>query len=136
LREIRADLPEFDMHNSSVQHLSDGRLRWWTFAGGRANATLLELLCSGSRAARASDFYLDVQGPIDWQQTRRRMNDGDLASWGSCIAKSDLLNVKFVEALPEPAIRAMTIARAFDLATARMLVEQYRSDQSPESLGA
>lgn len=128
LQELRAELPEFGLETTTVEHLADGHLRWWTFAGARANATLVEMLHTTLHGVRVTDFYLDAPGLIEWQQISQQITGADLTQCVRRIAKSGQINVKFIDSLPEFAMTAMTIARELDPRTARMVVEQHRPE--------
>lgn len=130
MQELRTELPEFSLDTTTVEHLADGRFRWWTFAGSRANATLAEMLHTTSRGVRATDFYLDTSGQVEWQQIGQQTTGTDLTHIVGRIAKSEQLNVKFIDSLPEFAITAMTIARELDARTAKIVVEQHRPVES------
>ena len=124
LQGLDAELPQLDPDRSTLQHLGGGAFRWWTFGGGRANATLVGLVRIGFRNLRATDFYVEGQGTFDWQRVRSLADAADPALLARQVAKSAPPAVKFLAALPEPAVMAMTVARVLDVATARAMVAQ------------
>ena len=75
--------------------MGGGAFRWWTFAGGRANATLVGLVRSGFRNLRATDFYVEGQGAFDWQQVRILADAADPTLLARQVAKSAPPAVKF-----------------------------------------
>jgi ATP-dependent helicase Lhr and Lhr-like helicase len=121
---LDAELPQLDPDLSSLQYLAGGVFRWWTFAGGRANATLAGLLRAGFRNLRTTDFYLEGQGAFDRQRVRRLAEAAAPALLARQVAKSTPSAVKFLGALPRPAVAAMTVAWVLDVATARAMVAQ------------
>lgn len=123
LEEIRANLPEMSVDRITVEQLDDGRFRWWTFAGGRANATLAGMLRTEWRSIRADDFYLEAQGELNLNRVRELVAVADPSKWVGSLAKSGALNVKFMESLPEFAIYDMTLGRVLDAQTAREVAE-------------
>lgn len=123
LEEIRANLPEMSVDRITVERLDDGRFRWWTFAGGRANATLAGMLRTEWRSIRADDFYLEAQGEFNLNRVREVVAVADPAKWVGSLAKAGALNVKFIESLPESAIYDMTLGRVLDAQTARKVAE-------------
>lgn len=123
LEEIRADLPEMSVDRITIEQLGDGRFRWWTFAGGRANATLAGMLRTEWRSIRADDFYLEAQGELNMNRVRELVAVADPSKWAGSLAKSGALNVKFMESLPEFAIYDMTLGRVLDAQTAREVAE-------------
>ncbi len=124
LQELLAELPQLNPDSTSIQHLGDGVFRWWTFAGGRANATLAALLRPGIRGLRSNDFYLEGRGAFDRPQVRGLMSEADTTSLARQMARTMPLAVKFADALPESALLAMTAARVLDVSTARAVIEQ------------
>ncbi len=124
LQELLADLPQLKPDSTGIQHLGDGVWRWWTFAGGRANATLAAVLRPGIRGLRSNDFYLEGQGAFDRPQVRTLMSEADTTALARQLARTAPLAIKFVDALPEFAILAMTAARVLDVTSARTAIEQ------------
>lgn len=123
LEDIRADLPEMSADRITIEQLGDGRFRWWTFAGGRANATLAGMLRTEWRSIRADDFYLEGQGELNLNRVRELVAVADSSKWVGSLAKSGALNVKFMESLPEFAIYDMNLGRVLDAQTARKVAE-------------
>ncbi|AUB85246.1 DEAD/DEAH box helicase [Candidatus Thiodictyon syntrophicum] len=123
-QDLLADLPQLNPERTSIQHLGDGVWRWWTFAGGRANATLAALLGPGFSSLRSNDFYLEGRGAFDGSQVRGLMCEADAMHLTRQMARTAPLAVKFVDALPPFAMLAMTAARVLDMSTARAVVEQ------------
>ena len=130
-QDLSAALPQLDSDKPSMQHLGDGVFRWWTFAGGRANATLAALLGPGFSSLRSNDFYLEGRGAFDGQQLRGAISEAAAIDLTRQMARTAPLAVKFGDALPQFAILAMTAARVLDLPTARAVVDQQRSPLPP-----
>ena len=122
LEEIHTDLPEMDLGHTTIEHIKNGRFRWWTFAGGRANATLAGFLRAEMRSIRTNDFYLEAQGVFDLRHVSKVVSVADSSEWIGSLVKSGALNVKFIEALPMSAVTAMTLGRVLDAQTARQVV--------------
>jgi ATP-dependent Lhr-like helicase len=104
---------------------ADGDVRWWTWAGFRANATL---------AATVSDL-VDAAARIDDVSIRLR-NDLTPGMWRTatadvadrvCLAEVDDVAVdglKFSEALPRRLAVATLAARPTDLGAARTVLDE------------
>ncbi len=126
LQETQEELPELRLATTTVEHLGDGRVRWWTFAGIRANTTLAQLSGTLLRNAHATDFYLDTQGSIEWERIQDSASDDELARWAERMARPRSLNTKFVECLPPFAIQIMMISRLLDAPAAKKIATQQR----------
>jgi ATP-dependent Lhr-like helicase len=122
LEEVRSELPEIGLDGTIVEQMEGGRFRWWTFAGGRANATLAGFLRTELRSIRTNDFYLEAQGTLDLKRAGQVVSVADPSKWVGSLAKSGALNVKFIESLPVFAVTAMTAERVLDAKTAKLVV--------------
>jgi len=133
-QDLLAELPELDTDKPSIQHLGNGVFRWWTFAGGRANATLAALLQAdlsrGFRSLRSNDFYLEGGGPFDLVQVRGLVSAVNATDLARRMVRTMPFAVKFGDAVPESSFLTMTVARVLDVSTLRTLVEQ-GVDQTP-----
>ncbi len=123
MAEIRAELPVFSHVGHTFEHLPDARHRWWTFAGGRVNATLVELLKPVSPGIRSTDFYVDLRGTMDLARWQRDLSCIEMVTVLAQKDLGDLLGVKFQEALPQSAVAAMAMARIYDLDAAAAVLQ-------------
>ena len=126
LAEVRLRLSPAVHADGSVVHRSRGELRWWTWAGYRANATL---------AATLSDL-VDPAGYFDDQHIRLRA-DLSAADWRAgtsdahqrlCLPDVDakaLAGLKFSAALPERLATATLAARLADLPGASTVLSEH-----------
>lgn len=95
---------------------SGGDLRWWTWAGFRANATLVTTLSQFTDPAqRFDDFHIRLREnvtPAEWAAARKT------ASEGLCLPEPSpkaISGLKFSAALPERLAMATLAARLADL---------------------
>ncbi|MEE4585267.1 MULTISPECIES: DEAD/DEAH box helicase [Streptomyces violaceusniger group] len=103
----------------------DGDVRWWTWAGHRANATLAATLLPAISPRRRAHAH--------WIQLR---DDITRADWASAMARADeglslpeidghaVRGLKFAEALPARLAEATLAARTVDKASARCILEE------------
>ncbi|MBO4254794.1 DEAD/DEAH box helicase [Streptomyces griseorubiginosus] len=108
-----------------ITRRSDRDVRWWTWAGHRANATLaatLQSAVSPHRRAHAHWIRLrDDLTPKEW------MNTVDQAHEGLTLPEVDwhaVRGLKFAEALPPSLAEATLAARTVDEAGARLTLEE------------
>ena len=88
------------------------RLRWWTFAGGRANAELAtRLTAHGLHVVAADDLGLTVAGSTRVEELRRAAGDTNVAMQPD---QRRLEAVKFHEAVPSDALGSMVVSRDAD----------------------
>ncbi|MFJ8488786.1 DEAD/DEAH box helicase [Streptomyces sp. NPDC094038] len=117
-----------------VTRLSDGDIRWWTWAGHRANATLAASLPSvATPQRRLADHWIRLRDDLTPARWKAAVAD---ASARLCLPEVDgraVRGLKFAEALPARLAEATLAARATDEAGARtVLAEPVR----PTSLNA
>ncbi len=106
-----------------VEELS-GRLRWWTFAGGRANAVLAaaleagapELLDEGSFSNLNVAVRSDATAPAVAAALRRARSrlDDDLGGIEPAVSEQALKRLKFSELLPPTLARRTLAVRSAD----------------------
>ncbi len=123
LREASADTVQ--PSGTVITRGPDGDVRWWTWAGFRANATLCATLAGTAdptqRVADASIRLRSDLTPELWKQTtadapaRLRLPDVDSKA---------LTGLKFSAALPQPLAVATLAARLADLAGAATVLEE------------
>jgi ATP-dependent Lhr-like helicase len=102
--------------DGTVVSASDGDLRWWTWAGYRANATLKAALGEAADpAARVSDLSIRLRGDLrgrTWPGLVRALRGR------ACLPEVDdkaLAGLKFSAALPRPLAVATLATRLADL---------------------
>lgn len=79
-----------------------GRMRWWTFAGGRANAMLTQALASSGLATRGHDD-LSIQTDAAEASVLQRTVAGISQRQLETVADAGLVrDLKFSQCLPEP----------------------------------
>ncbi|MBO0801660.1 MAG: DEAD/DEAH box helicase [Nocardiopsaceae bacterium] len=100
----------------------DGDLRWWTWAGYRANATLKATLGEiADPAARVSDLFIRLRGDLrasTWPSVRGLADHLVLPE----VDEKALAGLKFSEALPRHLANATLARRLADLDHARDLL--------------
>ncbi|MCZ2526974.1 DEAD/DEAH box helicase [Streptomyces sp. HB2AG] len=111
-----------------VTRLSDGDVRWWTWAGHRANATLAASLPSAVAVhQRVDDRWIRLRDDLTPQRWREALRK---AAAGLCLPEVDgraVRGLKFGEALPPRLAEATLAARTADEAGAgKVLAEPVR----------
>ncbi|MFJ8464176.1 DEAD/DEAH box helicase [Streptomyces swartbergensis] len=103
----------------------DGDLRWWTWAGQRANATLAATLLPGvSPHQRAQAHWIRLRDdltPKDWTNIVAQAHEGLTLPE---IDQRAVRGLKFAEALPPRLAEATLAARTVDEAGARLTLEE------------
>jgi ATP-dependent Lhr-like helicase len=103
---------------------TDEDIRWWTWAGYRANATLKASLSIADQAQRVDDYFIRLRSdltPRVWEvavaQARERL----------CLPDPDdkaLDGLKFSDALPRPLAEKTLSARLADVVGATILLDE------------
>ncbi|WP_329062107.1 DEAD/DEAH box helicase [Streptomyces sp. NBC_01429] len=126
LQEAREHFPEY-VHpgGTLVTRGPGGYLRWWTWAGHRANATLAATLGTvAAPAQRVNDCWIRLREDVsqqEWQQTRSDAPDH------LCLPDIDeraVKGLKFAEALPPRLARATLAVRFADPEGARKVLDE------------
>ncbi|KAF4405373.1 DEAD/DEAH box helicase [Streptomyces lycii] len=98
-----------------VTRFSDGDIRWWTWAGHRANATLAASLSSVVTPYRRADGrWIRLRDGLTKERWREALAD---AGTGLCLPEVDdraVKGLKFGDALPPRLAQATLAARASD----------------------
>lgn len=126
LAALRDDLGDtVSVGETLITRGTRGDVRWWTWAGYRANATLKTTLGEDAgRPQRVSDTYLRLRDDLDpeaWTAARRQAREH------LCLPHVDeraLEGLKFSAALPRHLAEATLAARAADLDGAAAVLEQ------------
>ncbi|GHJ98549.1 hypothetical protein SY2F82_03470 [Streptomyces sp. Y2F8-2] len=104
---------------------SGGYLRWWTWAGHRANATLAASLGSvAAPAQRVNDCWIRLREDTTPQTWKQAMKD---VPKQLCLPEVDeraVKGLKFAEALPARLAEATLAARFADVQGARAVLEE------------
>lgn len=102
-----------------------GQLRWWTWAGHRANATLAASLEGAAiPGQRINDHWVRLRedlSPQDWKQAKAGARDG-LCLPG--VDETAVRGLKFGEALPARLAEATLSARLADLKSAAAVLSE------------
>lgn len=97
-----------------VRH-TDGDIRWWTWAGHRANATLAASMASVvAPRRRVNDQWIKLRDDLTWEGWRTALTD---TGTGLCLPEIDgraVRGLKFGETLPPRLAEATLAARAAD----------------------
>ncbi|MBF6471622.1 MULTISPECIES: DEAD/DEAH box helicase [Nocardia] len=111
--------------NSTVIATDDGIVRWWTWAGYRANATLAATLAEVvDPAQRPSDFSLRLRTEVtrDVWRSVRASSDAWSRLTLPAVDKRSVKGLKFSDVLPENLSAATVSARLADLDGARAVL--------------
>jgi ATP-dependent helicase Lhr and Lhr-like helicase len=129
LAEAREVAPELVHPGGTViSRGPTGDVRWWTWAGWRANATLIATLGEmADPAQRVEEFFVRLRGDATPQAWKARLTD---IEEGLCLPAVDdkaLDGLKFSIALPRRIAEATLAARLADLDGAKIaLAEPHR----------
>lgn len=131
LAGLRSDAIGRVRAGGTVISRSDSDLRWWTWAGYRANATLKATLGSlADQSQRVDDLSIRLRtdlSPASWREVTETMEDR------LCLPEVDekaLAGLKFSEALPHHLAEATLATRLADTGHARsVLTERCRFEQ-------
>lgn len=108
-----------------IARTSDKELRWWTWAGFRANATLAATLSNlVDPVQRYDDAYLRLREDVDRQTWLDRVGD---AADRICLPDIDekaLIGLKFNSALPKRLAEATLASRLADVETAASVLRE------------
>jgi ATP-dependent Lhr-like helicase len=102
-----------------------GDLRWWTWAGFRANATLVATLAEATDPMqRFDDYHVRLRADLTAQDWRKLTAD---AAERLCLpqpSEKALVGLKFSDALPKRLARATLAARLADLDGATAVLKE------------
>ncbi|MGW1349297.1 DEAD/DEAH box helicase [Streptomyces sp. NPDC002409] len=108
-----------------ITRTSGGQVRWWTWAGHRANATLAATLGTvAAPAQRVNDCWIRLREDADRQQWKQAVAD---VSDQLCLPDVDeraVKGLKFGEALPPRLAQATLATRFADLEGAQAVLEE------------
>lgn len=112
---------------------ADGELKWWTWAGFRANATLIATLSEiADPTQRYDDASIRLRPDLDRHLVRAAMVDAAERVCLPDVTEKALAGLKFSAALPERLAMATLAARLADLPAAReVLAEPTRTVHLP-----
>lgn len=119
-----------------IAHSPDGDVRWWTFAGHKANATLTATLAdlATDRIQRHTDLYIRLRADLTPAMWAEASADADERICLPDIDQRAVAGLKFAAALPERLAVATLAARLAAPDSARtVLAEPVRYLQSPSS---
>ncbi|WP_250034334.1 hypothetical protein [Paractinoplanes maris] len=108
-----------------IMRADDGDLKWWTWAGFRANATLTATLSEVTDPGhRFNDQYIRLREDLTPAAWRELIADAESRLCLPEVNKKALDGLKFSEALPERLAVATLAARLADLDGARRVIEE------------
>lgn len=126
LGEAREDLLEY-VHpgGTVVTRASGGYLRWWTWAGHRANATLAATLDDVvAPAQRVNDCWIRLREDVGHQQWKQARADAPEQLCLPDVDERAVKGLKFADALPLRLARATLSSRFADLEGARAVLDE------------
>ncbi|MGW7419941.1 hypothetical protein ACWGJB_07715 [Streptomyces sp. NPDC054813] len=98
-----------------ITRRSDGDVRWWTWAGHRANATLAASLSSvGQRHRLVDDRFIRLRDDLNPQSWRAAVADAGAGLTLPEVDAAAVRGLKFAEALPQRLAQATLAARMAD----------------------
>jgi ATP-dependent Lhr-like helicase len=108
---------------STVVERTEAGLTWWTWAGGRANATLISVLGDTVDSDTVDDFRIKLRAdvePADFNQQRATALDADLPLPN--VTERAVIGLKFADVLPKDVAHDTLAARLADPAGARKIL--------------
>jgi len=126
LADLRAQYPWADPQATTVVRDEAGRVRWWTFAGWRANLSLAELMAPlRTEVAAVDDLSLALDPTADVSTVAARLRatvaEADLAP---PVVPDAIRGLKFSECLPDLLAHRVVASRLADPAS----VQQARTE--------
>jgi ATP-dependent Lhr-like helicase len=126
--EARLECPWADPDRSALVFTRQGEATWWTFAGGRANASLGHRLSHrlGCRVAW-DNFAVRPEGKVSADQVEGCVRELSSAAPESLLPAVDeraLAGLKFAECLPPGQAAGVAQARLADLAGVDAILRQ------------
>ncbi|MEV4719414.1 DEAD/DEAH box helicase [Micromonospora noduli] len=104
---------------------NDGEVRWWTWAGFRANATLIATLSElADSTQRYDDASIRLRADLDGRTVRAAMTDAVERVCLPDVSDKALTGLKFSAALPERLAVATLAARLADVPAARAVLAE------------
>ncbi|MEU9332085.1 DEAD/DEAH box helicase [Streptomyces sp. NPDC048290] len=108
-----------------ITRRGDSDIRWWTWAGHRANATLAASLPSVVLPHRLlDDRFVRLRDDVDPQVWRDALSDAETGLTLPAVDANAVRGLKFAEALPQRLAEATLAARLADLDGARAVLEE------------
>ena len=123
LEEVRALFIAPERRGSLVlEHLTSGRLRWWTFAGGAVNSSLALRLGEGG-STRVDDMWVETDSGVSvLELAHREASQAVLSRFAQGLAER--AELKFSACLPVGLLAAVIAGRSLDEANLRRLALQ------------
>lgn len=120
LEEVRALFISPERCGSLVlEHLSSGRLRWWTFAGGAVNSSLALRLGEGG-STRVDDMWVETDSGVSVSElAHREVSQAVLLRFAQALAER--AELKFSACLPVGLLAAVVASRSLDEVNLRRL---------------
>jgi ATP-dependent Lhr-like helicase len=128
---IRANFSWLESDSSVIVTDSNGTAKWWTFAGGRANATLAnEVGTKKRRRVHHDNFTVTFASDVPFKEIECAIAEiGRRDATGMCapVDEQAIGGLKFSECLPKPVALEMLQERMTDSqALGRVLQQQIR----------
>ncbi|MFG3707093.1 DEAD/DEAH box helicase [Micromonospora sp. NPDC047670] len=126
LAQLREDAtPLVHPGGTVVARDGDGEMRWWTWAGYRANATLIATLSDlADPTQRYDDASIRLRPDADREMVRAAMADAVDRICLPDVTEKALAGLKFSVALPERLAVATLAARLADVPAARSVLSE------------
>jgi ATP-dependent Lhr-like helicase len=107
---------------------NDGRLRWWTFAGQRANHVLARVLSAQLQSdVKVGNLALDFEARLsldDIQSAIAVVSQSDFSAVRPAVDDSVIEGLKFSACLPTPMALEMLGERLADASGAKQILSQ------------
>jgi ATP-dependent Lhr-like helicase len=131
LAAVREEFAGMAEGRTSLVRDERDRARWWTFAGGRANAALAQGLNDhGLRVTALDDLSIGLRGPVSLEALQQAIAAMSTAPPRAQASEPELQGLKFSECLPaQLALDVLTRRRADPEAVRETLAEPVASQQ-------
>lgn len=128
MTEIRAEFAWLDADPTVVLAGPDGEIRWWTFGGAGANASLSQTLSEITRDPVTSDSFavaFAATATVDVVETAlRELRHRAPEEMRPAVAADAIDGLKFSESLPRDLALRMLQTRLLDVAAVRHVLAQ------------
>jgi len=122
LAELQELAPGVIGDYKTLEHVDGGLCRWWTFAGGKANALLAAQQKGPSGARRSDNLSIELDDPPDFEVGKH--SETTLERIAAALAISLPCELKFSECLPRDLKQRTLISRYLDIDSARSIVQR------------
>ena len=125
IEQVRSEMSWCQNGWTIVQKISPGKIRWWTFAGLRANASIASALGQENIEAHADNLFVLINSELAILQegVLDRIRSTPQERWPVVVPEKAITGLKFNECIPKSMICEMLQSRQSD---ARAMAAVYK----------